>query len=92
MRFAPQPHLIFDTSGCPARRIGWRPSTGRDEADSPGIWMDHCHNLWHAGNGMMVHLACQGVASPCQVGRGLLITLSEDVARVRPLWTAKTLP
>jgi FtsP/CotA-like multicopper oxidase with cupredoxin domain len=41
-------------------------------ADNPGIWMDHCHNLWHAANGMMFHLAYEGVSSPYQVGRGTL--------------------
>jgi len=39
-------------------------------ADNPGIWMDHCHNLFHAANGMMFHLAYEGVSSPYQVGRG----------------------
>ncbi|WP_460532875.1 multicopper oxidase domain-containing protein [Flindersiella endophytica] len=29
-------------------------------ADNPGLWMDHCHNLEHAANGMTMHLAYQG--------------------------------
>lgn len=33
-------------------------------ADNPGIWMDHCHNLAHARDGMMFHLAYDGVSSP----------------------------
>ncbi|MDQ4503188.1 multicopper oxidase family protein [Sinomonas sp. ASV322] len=33
-------------------------------ADNPGIWMDHCHNLAHARDGMMFHLAYDGVTSP----------------------------
>jgi FtsP/CotA-like multicopper oxidase with cupredoxin domain len=26
-------------------------------ADNPGVWMDHCHNLPHAEQGMVAHLA-----------------------------------
>lgn len=37
-------------------------------ADNPGIWMDHCHNLEHARNGMVMHLAYEGVTSPYHVG------------------------
>ncbi|MBT8159837.1 MULTISPECIES: multicopper oxidase family protein [Arthrobacter] len=33
-------------------------------ADNPGIWMDHCHNLSHARDGMMFHLAYGGISSP----------------------------
>ncbi|HEY1106412.1 MAG TPA: multicopper oxidase domain-containing protein, partial [Agromyces sp.] len=33
-------------------------------ADNPGIWMDHCHNLEHAAEGMMMSLAYAGVTSP----------------------------
>ncbi|MFE4197991.1 multicopper oxidase family protein [Paenarthrobacter sp. NPDC056912] len=33
-------------------------------ADNPGIWMDHCHNLDHAAEGMMMLLQYQGVSSP----------------------------
>lgn len=33
-------------------------------ADNPGIWMDHCHNLAHARDGMMFHLAYDGISSP----------------------------
>jgi FtsP/CotA-like multicopper oxidase with cupredoxin domain len=29
-------------------------------ADNPGAWMNHCHNLSHADQGMMLHLAYQG--------------------------------
>jgi FtsP/CotA-like multicopper oxidase with cupredoxin domain len=38
-------------------------------ADNPGIWMDHCHNLDHAANGLIAHLAYTGVAEPYVVGR-----------------------
>lgn len=37
-------------------------------ADNPGIWMDHCHNLPHAADGMITHLAYEGVATPYVVG------------------------
>ncbi|GAB3269752.1 hypothetical protein GCM10027449_04150 [Sinomonas notoginsengisoli] len=33
-------------------------------ADNPGIWMDHCHNLNHARDGMVFHLAYEGIESP----------------------------
>jgi FtsP/CotA-like multicopper oxidase with cupredoxin domain len=33
-------------------------------ADNPGIWMDHCHNLRHAAEGMMFHLRYEGVSTP----------------------------
>jgi FtsP/CotA-like multicopper oxidase with cupredoxin domain len=29
-------------------------------ADNPGIWMDHCHNLKHAADGMVAHLMYEG--------------------------------
>ena len=29
-------------------------------ADNPGIWMDHCHNLDHAADGLVAHLAYTG--------------------------------
>ncbi|MBX6748426.1 MAG: multicopper oxidase family protein [Micromonosporaceae bacterium] len=32
-------------------------------ADNPGIWMNHCHNLDHANQGMVLHLSYEGVAS-----------------------------
>jgi FtsP/CotA-like multicopper oxidase with cupredoxin domain len=37
-------------------------------ADNPGIWMDHCHNLRHAGEGLTMHLAYEGVVTPYRVG------------------------
>ncbi|MEU8663180.1 multicopper oxidase family protein [Actinoplanes philippinensis] len=33
-------------------------------ADNPGIWMDHCHNFQHGANGMIMHLAYEGVTTP----------------------------
>ncbi len=37
-------------------------------ADNPGIWMDHCHNLDHARDGMVAHLAYDGVSTPFLLG------------------------
>jgi FtsP/CotA-like multicopper oxidase with cupredoxin domain len=37
-------------------------------ADNPGIWMDHCHNLDHARDGLVAHLAYGGVTEPYRVG------------------------
>ena len=37
-------------------------------ADNPGIWMDHCHNLDHAAEGMTMHLGYEGVTTPFEAG------------------------
>lgn len=37
-------------------------------ADNPGIWMDHCHNLPHAVQGLIAHVAYAGVSSPFRLG------------------------
>jgi FtsP/CotA-like multicopper oxidase with cupredoxin domain len=37
-------------------------------ADNPGIWMDHCHNLPHAVQGLVAHLMYEGVTTPFVVG------------------------
>ncbi len=37
-------------------------------ADNPGIWMDHCHNLPHAAQGLVAHLMYAGVTEPFRVG------------------------
>jgi FtsP/CotA-like multicopper oxidase with cupredoxin domain len=37
-------------------------------ADNPGIWMDHCHNLRHAADGLTMHVAYTGVTTPFDVG------------------------
>jgi FtsP/CotA-like multicopper oxidase with cupredoxin domain len=37
-------------------------------ADNPGIWMDHCHNLQHAADGMVAHLMYEGVTTPYVIG------------------------
>jgi FtsP/CotA-like multicopper oxidase with cupredoxin domain len=38
------------------------------KADNPGLWMDHCHNLDHAANGMVMHLTYAGYTTPFLVG------------------------
>jgi FtsP/CotA-like multicopper oxidase with cupredoxin domain len=37
-------------------------------ADNPGLWMDHCHNLRHATEGLTMHVAYEGVGTPFTVG------------------------
>jgi FtsP/CotA-like multicopper oxidase with cupredoxin domain len=37
-------------------------------ADNPGVWMDHCHNLNHAAQGLVTHLMYEGVTEPFRVG------------------------
>lgn len=37
-------------------------------ADNPGIWMYHCHNLPHASEGLVTHLAYDGVSTSFLVG------------------------
>jgi FtsP/CotA-like multicopper oxidase with cupredoxin domain len=39
-------------------------------ADNPGIWMDHCHNLPHARDGLTMHVAYEGIATPFRLGDG----------------------
>ncbi|MDQ1598823.1 MAG: hypothetical protein QOD68_297 [Actinomycetota bacterium] len=39
-------------------------------ADNPGIWMDHCHNLPHAAQGLVAHLMYAGLTEPFRVGGG----------------------
>ena len=36
-------------------------------ADNPGIWMDHCHNLKHAAQGMIAHLMYEGFDTPYRI-------------------------
>ncbi|QNE19302.1 multicopper oxidase family protein [Kribbella qitaiheensis] len=36
-------------------------------ADNPGIWMDHCHNLPHAAQGLVTHLMYEGVTTPYRI-------------------------
>lgn len=37
-------------------------------ADNPGLWMDHCHNLPHAAEGLVAHLMYAGVTSSFRIG------------------------
>ena len=37
-------------------------------ADNPGLWMDHCHNLEHAADGMVAHLMYEGWTTPFRIG------------------------
>jgi FtsP/CotA-like multicopper oxidase with cupredoxin domain len=37
-------------------------------ADNPGVWMFHCHNLEHAADGLVAHLAYTGTSTPFRVG------------------------
>ena len=39
------------------------------KADNPGVWMDHCHNLIHASEGLVMHLLYENVMTPFKVGR-----------------------
>ena len=60
----------------PVHRGGWTPSRSRQVsryevafvADNPGLWMDHCHNLPHAAEGLVAHLMYDGVSSSYVVG------------------------
>jgi FtsP/CotA-like multicopper oxidase with cupredoxin domain len=38
-------------------------------ADNPGVWMDHCHNLPHAQEGLVAHLMYEGVSTRFRLGR-----------------------
>ncbi|HZG86310.1 multicopper oxidase family protein [Paenibacillus sp.] len=38
------------------------------QADNPGLWMLHCHNLGHAAAGMTMMLNYKGVSTPYRVG------------------------
>lgn len=37
-------------------------------ADNSGLWMDHCHNLPHAADGLVAHLVYDGVHTSYEVG------------------------
>ncbi|GII58398.1 hypothetical protein Pth03_67870 [Planotetraspora thailandica] len=39
-------------------------------ATNPGLWMNHCHNLVHADEGMALHLAYEGVTTPFHGAHG----------------------
>ena len=48
--------------GLARRRRRARPTRSPSVADNPGIWMDHCHNLPHAAEGLVAHLMYEGVS------------------------------
>jgi FtsP/CotA-like multicopper oxidase with cupredoxin domain len=52
---------ILDVGGHDTYEVGFR-------ALNTGIWMLHCHNLRHAGNGLVMHLTYDGVTTPFRVG------------------------
>ncbi|MGH3079672.1 MAG: multicopper oxidase family protein [Gaiellaceae bacterium] len=70
--------LVLSRDGKPATGSPWWVDTlnvlGNEEyevafrADNPGIWMDHCHNLPHARDGLTMHLAYEGVTTPFRLG------------------------
>ncbi len=37
-------------------------------ADNPGLWMNHCHNLPHAAEGLTMHVAYAGITTPYEIG------------------------
>ncbi|MEV6816701.1 multicopper oxidase domain-containing protein [Micromonospora sp. NPDC051296] len=37
-------------------------------ANNPGIWVDHCHNLTHAVEGLIAHLMYEGFETPYVIG------------------------
>jgi FtsP/CotA-like multicopper oxidase with cupredoxin domain len=37
-------------------------------ADNPGVWVDHCHNLPHAAEGLLAHLMYSGYSTPFSIG------------------------
>jgi len=37
-------------------------------ADNPGVWMDHCHNLPHAAQGLVAHVMYDGYTTPYTIG------------------------
>ncbi|GGP79931.1 multicopper oxidase family protein [Streptosporangium pseudovulgare] len=39
-------------------------------AANPGLWMNHCHNLAHADQGMVLHLDYEGVTTPFHGAHG----------------------
>ncbi|PZF79191.1 multicopper oxidase family protein [Jiangella anatolica] len=72
--------VVLSRDGVPATGSPWIVDSldvGRDEtyeiafvADNPGIWLDHCHDLPHAVDGLVAHLVYTGVHTPFRVGAG----------------------
>jgi FtsP/CotA-like multicopper oxidase with cupredoxin domain len=65
---------VLTRNGVPATGSPWRVDSLNVEdgetyeiaflADNPGIWMDHCHNLPHATQGLVTHLMYEGITTP----------------------------
>ena len=70
--------LVLSRDGAPATGSSWWSDTlnvkpgERYEvafrADNPGLWMNHCHNLERAADGLVLHLAYDNVMTPFRVG------------------------
>jgi FtsP/CotA-like multicopper oxidase with cupredoxin domain len=70
--------LVLSRNGVPATGSPWWVDSLNVEpgqtyqtafiADNPGIWMDHCHNLPHAAQGLVAHLMYEGVTTPFVIG------------------------
>ena len=70
--------LVLSRNGVPATGSPWWVDSLNVEpgqtyetaflADNPGIWMDHCHNLPHAAQGLVAHLMYEGVSTPYVIG------------------------
>jgi FtsP/CotA-like multicopper oxidase with cupredoxin domain len=70
--------LVLSRDGVPATGSPWwvdSLNVGAGEsyeiafvADNPGVWMDHCHNLPHAVEGLIAHVMYEGVTTPFLVG------------------------
>lgn len=71
--------LVLARDGVPATGSPWWTDSlevGNGEvvdvafvADNPGLWMDHCHNLPHAREGLIAHLMYEGVTTRFRMGR-----------------------
>ena len=55
-------------------------------ANNPGIWMDHCHNLKHAAQGMIAH-PCTRASTPPTGSQGQRTTSQNE-----PLLTPTSAP
>lgn len=70
--------VVIERNGVKATGSPWRADTVDVErgatyviafvADNPGVWMDHCHNLTHAAQGLVAHLGYFGVTDPFVIG------------------------
>jgi FtsP/CotA-like multicopper oxidase with cupredoxin domain len=70
--------LVLSRDGQPARGSPWWTDTLDVEpgaryvvafqANNPGLWMEHCHNLNHAAAGLTMHVAYVGVTTPFLTG------------------------